>query len=476
MKGNPPNEIITDMINLFSNGKFCELYTKAEKLIGKYPNSFQLWNILGVTNTVLGRPNEAIENFDVSIKNNPEYAPTHNNKGNAFRILAKPIEAVYSYSEAVKLKPTFSEAYHSMANCLQDLNELDEALKNYRIAIELKPDFAEAYRNMCLLKKYYKNDPEIFQMESLYHYQQINKSDRCHLCFALSKVCEDLGDFEKAFTFLKEGNALRKELLGYKITKDQELFSKIKKSSKGIKKCTLKYLDDSFTPIPIFILGMPRSGTTLVEQIISSHSQVKGAGELKFLDNNGRLLSIGKVTCTNKEIMNLRNNYLKSLQELSDGYPYVTDKMPHNFLNIHLICRAFPEAKIIHTKRQAFATCWSNFKTFFTSERIGYAYDLGDIIKYYRLYLDLMDFWNKSFKDRIYELDYDRLTVNQNVETKKLIAYIGVEWENACLRPEKNERIIQTASQRQVRQKVYKGSSDQWNKYKKFLNGAFDEL
>jgi len=150
--------------------------------------------------------------------------------------------------------------------------------------------------------------------------------------------------------------------------------------------------------------------------------------------------------------------------------------MPQNFRFIALICAAFPEAKIVHVQRNAEATCWSNFKQYFASKGLGYSYSLRDTVAYYGLYTELMHFWCQSYSDRIYHLDYEKLTEKQEPQTQRLIEHLGLNWEDACLAPQNNKRSVKTASQQQVRQKVYKGSSQAWRKYEPFLDGAFDEL
>ena len=150
--------------------------------------------------------------------------------------------------------------------------------------------------------------------------------------------------------------------------------------------------------------------------------------------------------------------------------------MPQNFRFIPLICAAFPEAKIIHVQRDSAATCWSNYKRYFVSKNIGYCYDLKDVVKYYKLYKDLMSLWQSEYSDRIYNLNYEDLTTDQDSQTRKLIKYLELNWEEACLSPHKNKRSVRTASQQQVRQKVYQGSSEAWRKYEPYLNGAFDSL
>ena len=221
---------------------------------------------------------------------------------------------------------------------------------------------------------------------------------------------------------------------------------------------------------------MPRSGTSLVEQIISSHSDVTGAGELNYVDRFGKSVATGMKTPNTATLSDFRDKYLLELSKVSNAKPRVTDKMPHNFRFIPLICAAFPEAKIIHVKRDAAATCWSNYKHYFTTKALGYSYNIDDLITYYKLYSDLMKLWQSQYGDRIYNLNYENLTIDQENQTRKLIKYLELKWENACLSPHKNKRSIRTASQQQVRQKVYQGSSEEWRKYEPYLNGAFDSL
>ena len=175
-------------------------------------------------------------------------------------------------------------------------------------------------------------------------------------------------------------------------------------------------------------------------------------------------------------LLNVRKAYLNKLHKVSDGKPYVTDKMPQNFLHIGIIAQALPEAKIIHVKRDPAATCWSNFKHYFDGNGLGYSYKLSDTVFYFEMYRELMSIWEKHYKGKIFNIDYDRLTIFQEYETKNLIAYLELDWEDACLSPEKNKRSVRTASQQQVREKIYTGSSQDWLKYQKFIGTVFASI
>jgi len=176
-----------------------------------------------------------------------------------------------------------------------------------------------------------------------------------------------------------------------------------------------------------------------------------------------------------KDIIEIRKNYINELKKISKS-TYTTDKMPLNFRWIGFIAYAFPNAKIIHVKRDAMATCWSNYKTNFSKGGLAFAFDQIDIVEYYKLYENLMDFWQKKFPGKIYELNYDKLTENQELESRKMFNYLGLKWENSVLEFHNNSRIVQTASNIQVRKKMYKGSSQQWKKYKAWLQPMLNNL
>jgi tetratricopeptide (TPR) repeat protein len=372
------------------------------------------------------------------------------------------------------LKFDFAEAHNNLGNTLKELGRLGGAEASLRQAIDLKPDYAEAHLNLTSMKKFDSQDEQYSQMQKIYLDENIPEEQRCHINFGLAKACEDLGDFEQALQHYREGNVLRKKLLNYDVSQDIELFNQLKSSYPQIAKTSLDPESLTNRLKPIFIVGMPRSGTTLVEQIISSHAQVTGAGELSFAHQFGASIARGLSAVNADALLNFRDIYLTKLQNISNGNLIITDKMPHNFRYLGLLAAAFPEAKIVHVTRNPAALCWANYKQYFVSKTLGYCYELDDVINYYELYRNLMEFWENLFGDRFYDVDYELLTVNQEEETRKLIHYLDLNWEEECLSPHQNKRSVSTASSMQVRKKVYQGSSQQWKKYKPFLNGALD--
>ena len=491
-------------------GRFDEAVASYKRAIALKPDFGMAYSNLGNTLQELGRFDDAEACYTQAIALKPDYAEAHNNLGNTLKELGRLDEAETSYTQAIALKPDFAEAHNNLGITLKELGRLDEAEKSTTQAIALKPDYAEAYSNLGItlqemgrfddavasftkalalqpdlseahmmlaaIKKFDAQDEQYSLMHQLYLNEDISDDQRCQINFGLAKACEDLGNYEQAYAHYGEGNALRKKLLKYDINVDVDLFKKIKSSFPKIVQHSLASESFPNNLTPIFIVGMPRSGTTLVEQIISSHSQVTGAGELNFATQFGAAIATGVTEANHESLLDFRYKYLNKLQNVSDGNLIVTDKMPQNFRYIGLLAAAFPEAKIIHVKRNPAAVCWANYKQYFKSTTLGYCYAIDDVIRYHSLYENLMDFWTNTLTDRIYQLDYEKLTVNQESETRQLIDYLGLDWDEKCLSPQNNARSVATASNVQVRRKVYKGSSEQWKKYQPFLNGVFDCL
>ena len=447
-----------------------------EKALEIRPHYAEAYYNIGAALKDKGDLDAAIDSYKKALKIRPHYAEAHNNMGNALMDKGNPDAAIDSYRKALNIKPGYAEPYKNMGAVLMDTGDLDAAIDSYREALKIRPDYVDVHRNLSNVTKYTEKNVHFLEIQRLYQDGTLTDAERCNLSFALAKAHEDLDEYKKAFSYFFKGNMLRKKLLNYTINQDQNLFENLKKAQPSILKQALKPVENDSGPVPVFILGMPRSGTTLVEQIISSHSEITAAGELKDISYYGSLLAQGVTEATSQTILEFRQNYLSKLIKRSDGKRLVTDKLPHNFRYIALICSAFPEAKIIHVQRDPAATCWSNYKHYFPASGLGYCYDLDDVTSYYALYSDLMQFFQTCYGDRIYNLDYEKLTAGQNVESKNLIQHLGLEWENACLSPQENKRAVRTASQQQVRQKIYQGSSQQWRKYQPFLNGAFDCL
>ena len=448
----------------------------AKKINNRININSVLNNNIGAVLNLKGDITGALKGFTKALALDPNYAEAHYNKGNSFFELGNAEKAIASFREAIRLNPKYTDAYTNLGNTYHSIYDLDSAIDCYERALTIKARDTALHRNLSIVKKYTADDPHISQMEDMYTDQALIDKNCYPLCFALSKAYDDCDDYSSSFKYLSEGNKIRKRLLGYDISEDINFFNDLKQSYLDIIKINLPASVVSKSIRPIFIVGMPRSGTTLVEQIVSAHSSVYGAGELTSVNRWGRDFSIGKKSANKESLKRFRDLYLSDLQKRSDGSRWVIDKMPLNFRYIPLICSALPEAKIIHVARDAAATCWSNYQHFFSADGLGYSHDLKDVVSYYALYKDLMQLWQDPCGDRICHLNYDRLTVNQEKETRSLIDYLSLVWDDSCLAPQENKRLVKTASSLQVRDKVYQGSSQKWLKYKPFLNGAFDSV
>jgi len=448
-----------------------------EKILTIRPDFAEAHYNLAITLQELGQLDAAVKSYEQALAIKPDFADAHYNLGVTLQELSQLDAAVKSYEKALAIEPDYPQAHNNLGIVHQERGQIDDAVKQYEKAVAIKLDYAEAYHNLSTLKKYTANDPQITQMQSLLSTNNLSQSDRIHLCFALAKVNEDLGNQDEYFKFLHEGNRLRKQELNYSLDSSKNLSSTVKKMFSSPPSLSYK----PSTIRPIFIVGMPRSGTTLVEQIISSHHAVHGAGELTTLANLIELilkddLAHNKNGLTKKSFLSIRQQYLDSLSGFNVSENVITDKMSLNFQYIGFILLAFPEAKIVHLKRDAMATCWSIYKSNFKNKGNGFSCNLNDLAGFYGLYVELMDFWHQLFPDKIYDICYEDLTTNQEEETRKLLQYCELDWDENCLNFHTNKRAIKTASAFQVRQKMYQGSSEDWKKHEAYLQPLIKAL
>ncbi len=446
-----------------------ESYKKAIAITPNYPDAH---NNLGNVYIGLDQYEAGIESFEWAIAYKHDFAEAYNNLGNAYNDFGNEKDAIINYEKAIKYNPNYEKAYFNLALVFKDLGDEKGFLKNIEKAIDLKPEWGHAYYHLSRIKKFVKNDPQIDEMKSFLKRTDLTTINRIGFNFALSKAFEDLQNNKDQFKFLNDANSLRKKELDYSIEIDQGLFSRIKDVFQSNTNIIKPLTSNEIKVRPIFILGMPRSGTSLVHQILDSHVHVHGVGELNNLNKIIMPLLKDSEDLNNKgfsenEILSIRNDYISSLPISGIEKKIIVDKMPINFRYIGFILSAFPEAKIIHMNRDSMATCWSIYKYEFRGN--AYSFDQKDIAAYYLLYRNLMDFWNKLFPDKIYNLYYEKLTINQEEETRKLLDYCDLEWDENCLNFYNNNSAVKTTSSMQVRKKMYQGSSEAWKKYENYL-------
>ncbi len=421
---------------------------------------------------------EAFEDYDHALSIDSKFVEAHNNKGALYSDLGRMREALSSYDKAIQIEPGSAHIHYNKALANASLGHFDEAIKGHEKALELDPTHGQAYHSLSNLTSLKPTNPLVANSLNLIADANTSNDSKVPFLFALGKIYEDAGDYDASFSYLEKGNLNKNTLLSFNFQNYVHTFKRIKHVYSEIKSRELNSHRLTNSSRPIFIVGMPRSGTSLVEQILASHQEVYGAGELRFI---GELM--GKILepySHQKKQINNDFPLVKALESFGCGYyekvaslgitsPVFTDKMPHNFRFIGFILKAIPEARVIHCKRQPVATCWSIFKTLFGHTGNSFAYDLNSLGNYYKLYEDLMAFWHREFPGKIYDLSYEGLTENQKDESRRLLDFCGLEWQEECMQFHKTKRAVKTASLNQVRKKLYQGSSDEWKRYERHL-------
>ncbi len=441
-------------------------------------------NNLGLALSNLERFEDAVTAFRRALAMRPNHAITLNNLGVALRRSGDVGEALAVFRQAIEIKPDFAGAYGNLGKALRASGKLDAAAAAHRRSLEIRPGHAETYRSLTTIKTFVSEDDDMVAMRGLLASPSLGDSEAMNLCFGLGKAYQDIGDFERAFYYYARANRLKRATLRYDITADEDLAERIA-SVFDSPLITRQGGNGCPSEAPVFVLGMPRSGTTLVEQILVSHSKVHGAGELEAL---GRLvrgpgaLSEGgggfpetAAELDPDEPLRLGQSYVEALRRRAPNAARITDKMPVNFLYIGMIRLILPNARIIHCVRDPVDTCLSCYQTLFSGNQ-DFSYDLGELGRYYRLYARLMDHWRGLLPGRIHEVRYEDVVADQRRQSERLLAFCGLEWEDGCLSFHNTERPIQTASASQVRQPIYTRSVQRWKPYRRHLGPLLEAL
>ena len=455
-----------------------------EKVIAWHPENYEAHNNLGSVLQDQSDFQGAVEHHQAAIRLKPDFELAYLNLSNALVELERHHDALNLLSTCLE-HCNGSKVHHAMGTVHQQLGQMPQARQAYMAAISIDPSGGKSYRHLAEITK--TDNSENIDLMSLVsnacQLDNISLESKEHLNFALAKLLDGLKDYEGAFSAYEAGNSLHRKSEKYNPSESAGLFKIIK--SAYIK----NNLIEADGPVsndnrPIFILGMPRSGTTLVEQIIASHTSVTGAGELPYLADEvkqykGGVMAFHKhfAKMSREQLSSVAEGYLAGLSKYDQGLAKITDKMPHNFLYIGLIATLFPNAKIIHCKRHPVANCLSIYKAYFAAKNAHpYAWDLKELAHYHNLYEDLMAHWRDVLPERFYEVSYEQLTSNQEEESRKLIDYCGLDWQEACLDFHNTERKVKTASAFQVRQPMHKQSVDLWKRYGDALQPLLDNL
>mgnify|MGYP002621724751 CR=1 FL=1 len=411
----------------------------------------------------------------------PDHFDAHNNLGNIYYKKDRDDDAIREYKTALQINPDYAEAYNNLGNVLFEIGRIDDAIENYEKALQLNPNLSQARQHIAIIRP---QEDQIKIIQDQLKTPELTDFDRMNYHIALGAIYNHTKSYLSSFEHINKGNQLKRKTLNYSADEHSEYINRlINIYSKEYFQCM--NISGSDSECPVFIVGMPRSGTTLVEQILSSHPEITGAGELTKLNQTEKVINklidpnITYPQCmtsiTKQVLENISHEYLELINSFSDKAIRICDKLPDNFLRIGFIKLLFPNASIIHCKRNALDTCTSIFLTFF-NEGNYYSFDLEEIGRYYIDYERLMSHWLSLFPADILDVSYEELIGDQENISRQLVKHINLDWDDSCLNFYNNKRVVKTASNLQVRQPIYHSSVNRWKRYEEQLGPLIDIL
>ncbi len=483
---NPKNVFLYNLLGLILVGKnkIDEALNTYQKGINLDPNQAMIYNNIALLYTNNKIDNEKAEYFyNKSISANPKNPEAYNNLGTLYKSMDKFEEAIKCFNKAIESNSKFVQSYHNLGNIYITLGKFSDAKKIFLKIISIDPYYTKTHRTLSRLIKYDKNDTHFENLRKIYKNKNINTDDRINIAFALGKAYEDMNAHKNSFEMYKEANDLHNKRIKYTIERDKKRFKNIKNIFH--KDLFNKFKGSGFTNAsPIFILGMPRSGTSLIEQILSNHPKVFGAGEqiiiVKLLEKEfgkkNLSLFFEDENFNKKTFADIGSEYISAIKNISDNSERFTDKLPENFFWIGLIKLILPNAKILHCLREPGDNCFSLFKNYFPNQSMDYSYNLNNVVEYYNLYFDLMLYWKNLLPNFILDVKYEDVVSNTKNEIHSMLNFCDLDWHDNCLNHYNNKRAVKTASDIQARNKIYNSSVNLWKKYEKFFKEYFDKL
>jgi tetratricopeptide (TPR) repeat protein len=429
-----------------------------------------------------GRAQPAITHYEQAIELDANYAEAYVYLGQAVHFLGRIDEAMRCGEAAVRLDPSSADGHLNLGSALQVCGRIEEAISHFRKAITLNGRLTGAYLNYAYARRVVEGDSYSDNLLAALAQPDWNDDERADLLYAAGKVESDRGSHNAAFTHWAQGARLRRKTIKYAIADSRKIFA----SYQAIFDSPLlerRLHQPVAGPTPIFIVGMPRSGTTLVEQILASHPQVTGLGELHHIadithgfsdwSEAAGIFPAALAGLDESHWARAAKLYMERLDR-NEGEPYISDKMPGNFQYLGFISLLFPNARIVHCRRSALDTCVSCFTTFFNVQE--WSFDLSDIGAYYGLYLDLMAHWRRVLPLPIYDIQYESVVADLPGEARRLLDFCGLDWHPDCLEFHRNKRPVFTHSNTQVRQPIYASSVGRWRRYEDQLQPLIDML
>lgn len=467
---------------LASLGRHEEALAQFQRALPLQPDRALAYYNLGTALGALDRHEEAVAHYKKALAERPNYPAALNNLGNSLHALFRPAESLEAFEKLLALNSRNASAHFGVGNALQVLGRVAEARQAFDRAVALAPGEPLFHYALVQTKRVREEDPQLVAMENLSrHIASLSESGQIELHFALAKAYDDIGRIEHAFEHLNDGNTLKRRGIVYDEAAELGALHTLEHVFTAEMTEARRGLGDP-SELPIFILGMPRSGTTLVEQILASHPRVFGAGELPLLQ---QLILAGDAgdrfpddfpALSGAQMRQIGIRYVEQLRSRAPRANRIADKLPANFRLVGLIHLVLPRARIIHVRRDPVDTCFSCYTRLFPSGQ-NFAFDLGELGRFYRAYDRLMAHWRSALPEGVMlELRYESLVSDLEGQARRMIEYCGLEWDERCLRFYKTERSVRTASFAQVRKPVYSASIGRWRPYKAYLGALFDAL
>ena len=422
---------------------------------------------------------EALESFDRAIALEPDNPQPHFWRGATLAPASFTYEAIAAYEKCLELKPSHVGALLGRGHLLKGVGRYQEAVASYDACIRERPDSGEAYWSLANLKTYRFSDAVVAEMEGRVRGTGLSVQSEVNFLFALGKAYEDRSDYERAWAYYQEGNAKQRAEVAYDPVQTEAANDRLIATFSGdfLASRAGVGLPD---PAPIFIIGLPRSGSTLLEQILASHSQVEGTGELPYVPRVANSLNSNRADGINypeavrelglANFRSLGEDYLAyARQHRRSDTPRFIDKMPNNFPQVGFISLILPTARIIDARRHPLDACLGCYRQLFAKGQ-NFTYDLTEIGEYYLQYQRMMDHWAAVLPGRVLTVQYEEVVADFENQVRRLLEFCGLPWEDACLRFYENERPIRTPSAEQVRQPIYDRSVGYWRNYAQYLD------
>jgi len=438
------------------------------------PNSPRLYMKLASVQERLNHFDDAIKSLDKALELSPDMADIYHKRGMVYLMSNQIDESLEAFDKALEINPEFIQAIASKSETLQTKGDMDAARETIQKGLEIDRSFPSLYYTLSKVKKFTEDDPDLKKMiEIADNAEGLGHAQATALHFALFKAFQDVKEYDSAFDNLMKGNDRKRSRVPYDRNAQNKVYDTI------INTCNADFMKKfegtgSDSKVPIFIIGMPRSGTTLTEQIISSHPDVFGAGELHYLMDAET--KHGSINPDNSAA--LGDSYVEMAQAIHPDAlkaKHITDKMPGNYMRVSQIIASLPNAKIIHCQRNAMDTMLSCYKQLFARGQY-WSYNFEEMAEHYVQYERMMDHWRHVFPGQFLEINYEDTVNDFENQARKLIDYVDLEWNDACLSPHKQERSILTASKGQVRKPIYKTSIEAWRRYEKQMQPLADYL